>query len=338
MPVTISDVAQIAGVSIKTVSRVLNREINVSAATRTKVQSAIEALGYTPNPSAQGLARGQAGAIGLLIHDATPSYVMEVLNGLLDVANVKGYRISLQRCNIADAEDVGRVIRMASQRQVEGIIFTPPCDNSAEIVEALESMSLPFVQLTPHERSEQWSWVSADDEQGAFSATIHLLELGHRRIGFIQGSAGHQASEARFDGFRRAFESYNLKPDPSLIRLGDWSYEAGLKYAVELLTLSCPPTAIIAANDEVAAGVIQTAWRKGVQCPEQLSVVGFDDVPLAKQLWPPLTTVSQPIYQIATAAISILIENLIQGNGAISHIEVPTRLIVRESTSAIVSQ
>lgn len=333
MPVTISDVALSAGVSIKTVSRVLNREINVSEPTRNKVLAAIETLGYIPNPSAQGLARGHTGAVGVLIHDATPSYIMEVLNGLIDVGDDRGYRISLHRCDITNAEDVDRVIRSAAQRQVEGMIFTPPCDNSAEIVSALETMGLPFVQLTPHERSDKRAWIAADDEHGAYAATHHLLELGHRRIGFIQGSINHQASWDRFAGFRRALQSYGLEPDQQLIRQGDWSYEAGLINAEKLLAMPQRPTAIIAANDEVAAGAIQTAWRMGVPCPEQLSVVGFDDVPLAKQIWPPLTTVSQPIYLIAKVAMSMLIDTFIQGDGNISHVEVPTRLIVRQSTA-----
>ena len=332
MPVTISDVAHSAGVSIKTVSRVLNWESNVSEETRRKVLSTIEALGYQPNPSAQQLARGRSALIGLLFHDAASSYIIEVLNGLLEISEVQGYRVSLHHCDISNPDDIATVIRMASQRQIDGLVFTPPCDNSTQIVEALQSMDFPFVQLTPHERSPHCAWVTATDEQGAFEITRHLLELGHRRIGIIQGTCNHQASCDRLSGFRRAFLSYGLEPAVDLIQPGSWTFESGLECAAKLLGMKNRPSAIVAANDEVAAGVIQAAWRLGIQCPAQLSVVGFDDVPLAKQLCPPLTTVRQPIREIAKTAMSILIEHLIQGNGKIRNVQVPTQLIVRQST------
>ncbi|NWF70021.1 MAG: LacI family DNA-binding transcriptional regulator [Chloroflexi bacterium] len=335
MPVTIEDVAKSAGVSTKTVSRVVNWESNVADDTRYKVLSTIEALGYRPNPSAQHLARGRAGLIGVLIHDATPSYVLEVLNGLLEIGNPRGYRVSLQPCDINEPHAVEGVIRMAAQHQIDGLIFTPPCDQAALLVETLHTLRFPFIMLTPHERTSHYAWVAATDEQGAFEITRHLLELGHRCIGFVQGNSSHQASWDRLNGFRRAFQTYGLETDSTLIVQGSWTFESGLECAMRLLDSAQRPSAIVAANDEVAAGVIQMAWRLGIACPAQLSVVGFDDVPLAQQLCPPLTTVSQPIREIARIAMTMLIEQLIPDSEDTRGIVVPTTLVVRQSTTRL---
>jgi LacI family transcriptional regulator len=334
MAVTISDVARSAGVSIKTVSRVVNNEVNVAESTRKRVLSVIEALGYTPNPSAQRLARGQAGLIGLIFHDATAAYVMDVLNGLLAVGEDYGYRVSLHRCNIKQPEDIQRIIRVASQNQVEGMVFTPPCDNAPEIVEALNAMRFPFVQLTPYERSNRCSWVAATDEQGAADATRHLLALGHTRIGVIQGNPDHQASWDRLRGVEAALHEAGLTLDPALVRQGDWTFDAGMAAAGELLTLPAPPTAIFAGNDEAAAGALQAAWTLHLRCPEDIAIVGFDDSPVARQLCPPLTTVRQPIGDIARAAMTLLINELIEGDGAVKNMEVPTELVTRWSTAS----
>jgi LacI family transcriptional regulator len=230
MPVTISDVAKAAGVSIKTVSRVVNNEHNVSEKTRQKVLSAVEALGYTPNPSAQSLARGYTGEVGLLVYNVADTYMMEVLHGLLDVTEKMSYRVTVSRCDIQQPDDVTRIIRMASQRLVEGFIFTPPCDNSVELIEALQRINFPFVKLSPRERSHHSAWVGTSDEQGCFEATSYLLELGHRIIGFIQGDVDHLGSWHRLEGFRRALRTYGLEPDPELMLQGDWTFDSGVRY------------------------------------------------------------------------------------------------------------
>ena len=245
------------------------------------------------------------------MHDATPAYILNVMNGLMDIGDATGYRISLYRLNIHDPRHVERAITMAHQQRVEGFVFTPPCDNSPQLVQALQDLNFPFVQLTPHDRCGGCAWVSATDEHGTYDATWHLLRLGHRRIGYIQGNQDHQASWARLAGFRRALQEVGFPVEDDLIKVGNWQFSPGLERARELLSL--PPTAIMSSNDESAAGVIQAAWERGMACPEQLSVVGFDDVALAQQICPPLTTVKQPIYEIATRAMSILVEQIIPG-------------------------
>jgi LacI family transcriptional regulator len=226
---------------------------------------------------------------------------------------------------------------MAAQRRVEGFIFTPPCDNAPDLMHELQRLNFPFVQLTPHERCNDCAWVAGTDESGSYEAARHLLGLGHTRIGFIWGNRDHQASWDRFNGYQRALHDAQIELPHHLIKQGSWKYESGLDCARELLSLTEPPTAIMAANDEAAAGVIQAAWERGWDCPAQLSVIGFDDVALARQLCPPLTTVNQPIYDIATTAMSMLVEKLIPGLPVEKTVEVPTRLVIRHSTAARVT-
>jgi LacI family transcriptional regulator len=230
---------------------------------------------------------------------------------------------------------VAQILRLATQHQLEGLIFTPPCDRSEELLSALRAIHFPFVLLMSHDRAEDKPWVVTQNEQGCFEVTCHLLEQGHRHIGFIQGNNDHQDSWDRLTGFRRALQQYGLSFSPSMVRQGVWTSESGQACARDLLARyheDGGPTAIVASNDEMAAGVIQAVWQLGLRCPEDVSVVGFDDVPLAKQLCPPLTTVNQPIREMASRAMTMLIEDFLEGDGIIQHVEVQTQLIIREST------
>ncbi|NDJ76960.1 MAG: LacI family transcriptional regulator [Chloroflexi bacterium] len=338
MAATLSDVAKRAGVSKKTASRVINNEDTVAAATRRKVLAAIEELGYVPNEWAQRLASGNSRIVGYLIGDYLSPYSAHVLNGLLDVADAAGHHVSILRIDIDDPQQIERVITMARLRRMEGIVLAPPCHSSPRLMGALQEMAFPFVQHSPSDRCSGCAWVSAADEQGSYDAAWHLLRLGHRRIGFIQGPVDLYVSRARLAGYKRALKEADIAVDESLIKPGDWGFESGLEYARELLSLPEPPTAIMANNDVPAAGAIQAAWERGVNCPGQLSVVGFDDVPLAKQIAPPLTTVRQPIYDIGATMMSILIEEIIPGIKSNHAIEVPTELVIRHSTGAVRNQ
>lgn len=320
---------------MKTVSRVINNEERVADSTREKVMTAIRDLGYVPNVWAQRLARGHSGLIGLLMYDATPAYIMNVMNGLMDIGDLTGYRISLYRLNVHDPKEVDQLIGFAAQRRVEAFVFTPPCDNSTTLVRALQELEFPFVQLTPHERCSGCAWVSSGDEAGSYQAACHLIELGHTRIGFLKGNQDHVASRDRLQGYRRALADHGITLDEDLLKQGDWEFDTGLESARALLDLPEPPTAIMAANDDTAASAIQAAWERGLKCPEQLSVIGYDDVPLARQVTPPLTTVRQPIYDIATTAMSMLVEKLIPGLPTETAVEVPAQFIQRHSTGPL---
>lgn len=336
MSVTQADVAKRAGVSVKQVSRVINNEDRVSAVTRQRVMQAVTELGYVPNVWAQRLARGYSQLIGLCFHDATAAYINEVLTAMLDFADVHGYRVGLYRFDPTNTADVARMAALTSQMRVDGFVLTPPCDNAIDFVAALQRFNVPFVMLTPHDRRNDVSWVAATDEQGAYDATVHLIRLGHTRIGFIQGHPHHSASWERLRGYRRALDEFGITHVEELAQQGDWSYRTGLTCARTLLSLPWPPTAIVASSDDAAAGVIQAIWERGWHCPQDVSVVGFDDNPLAEQLCPPLTTVRQPIYQIATTAMSLLIDQLIPEEKTVADgIILPTTLVVRRSTAPL---
>lgn len=336
MPVTQADVARRAGVSVKQVSRVINHEDRVSTATRQRVMQAVADLGYVPNVWAQRLARGYSQLIGLCFYDATAAYIDEVLTAMLDFADVHAYRVGLYRFDPAKEADVTRMVALTSQMRVDGFVLTPPCDNAAEFIAALQRSHVPFVMLTPHDRRNDVSWVAATDEQGAYDATVHLIRLGHTRIGFIQGHTQHGASWDRLHGYRRALHEFGIPQSEELVQQGDWSYRTGLSCARTLLSLAWPPTAIVASSDDAATGVIQAIWERGWHCPQDVSVVGFDDNPLAEQLCPPLTTVRQPIYQIAAKAMSLLIEQLIPQEETVADgVILPTTLVVRRSTAPL---
>lgn len=332
MPVTLNDVAKKAGVSIKTVSRVFNREPSVLEETREKVNVVIKELGFVPNLWAQRLRSGLSGVISLLFQDATPSYLINVINGLVDWGEKSNYTINLHRVNVKDPAQVNQVLEVAAHNQVEGFIITPPCDNSDILIDGLHEKNFPFIQLTPRKRTTEHNWVAASDEQGSSEAARYLIALGHKKIGFIQGNIEHQASWDRLNGYKNALKEASVEINADFVKQGSWTFRSGLREGRELLTMSKPPSAIMAANDQAAAGVIQAAWELGIKCPGQLSVVGFDDVPLAHQITPPLTTIKQPIFEIAKKAMSVLVEKIIPGTSQEISIQIPTELIIRNST------
>ncbi|MCC7451044.1 MAG: LacI family DNA-binding transcriptional regulator [Anaerolineae bacterium] len=335
MPITIRDLAKHAGVSIKTVSRVLNDEPRVSVSTRSRVVEAMQQLGYTPNISAQRLARGRAHAIGLVFHNATWDYINDVLQGTLETAHPRGYSIAIHPCDLSQPEAEQEVIQLVGQRRVDGLIFTPPSDNAPALLAALQQLDIPFVRLTPRDRGLHAPYVAADDRRGACRMTEHLVDLGHRRIGFVMGHVDHQASHDRLAGFRDALKAHDLPYDPLLVQQGNFTFESGVAAGQALLTNNPRPTAIFASNDNMAAGVLYAAHQLGIAVPTQLSIGGFDDVALARQVWPPLTTVRQPIYESAALAARLLIQLL---NGELSDDPahyLPTTLVIRESTGSI---
>jgi LacI family transcriptional regulator len=334
--VTQADVAKRAGVSIKQVSRVINNENRVSETTRTRVLQAVAELGYTPNLWAQRLARGYSKLIGLCFYDATPTYTTEVLRGMMDVGEQRGYRVSLYRFDPADEREVAGMVAAAGQLQVDGFLLSPPCDNAVAFLAALKQLGVPFVKVTPHDRSDEDAWVAATDEKGAYDATLHLIRLGHTRIGFIQGPTAHTASWDRLHGFQRALSESGLDAGAELVRQGDWSFDTGLNCARDLLSLPWPPTAIVASCDDEATGAIQAVWERGWRCPQDVSVVGFDDNPVACQVCPPLTTVRQPIYEISATAMGLLIEKLIPHGSRAESVILPTTLVIRRSTAPVI--
>jgi LacI family transcriptional regulator len=331
MQATIRDVAQKAGVSIKTVSRVINDEPFVRPEMRQRVLQAVEALGYAANLSARRLASGRAYTVGLVFHQASWYYILDVQKSILETLTPAGYTLALHPLHSLD-DDAEDVIQLAARKAVDGLIFAPPADHSHRLLHTLSGMGVPFVRLTPSDRRLAAPYVSASDRAGASEMTRHLLALGHHRIGFVYGPSAQFAAAERYQGFREALAEAGLSPEPGWIVQGDDQFDSGLAAGKQLLGLEQPPTAIFANNDEMAAGVLAQAHLQGIPVPQLLSVAGFDDVPLARQLWPPLTTVHQPIAEIASTAAGILLSMLAGEPPAALENEIPTTLIVRGST------
>ena len=313
MGVTINDVARHAGVSKKTVSRVLNQEPNVSQKTKQRVTQAFTELGYRPSPIARGLARNQSFLIGLLYDNPNKSYVTDVQNGSLRVCNQKGYHLVIHPADHRDAGVLDEIQGFILTSHLDGLVLTPPFSDMPELLERLEKMNVPAVRIGATFEQSPFLAITSNDVEASFQMTKFLCELGHERIAFIKGHPDHSVSELRYQGYVNALKSHSLDLDESLIKEGDFSFESGEKLGKELLSNKPLPTAIYASNDDMAAGVLKVAKQMAIDVPEMVSVTGFDDAAIAGHLWPSLTTIRQPIEQMAERALEMLLKK-IQGD------------------------
>jgi LacI family transcriptional regulator len=331
---TIIDVAKQAGVSIKTVSRVINNIKTVRPQIRERVQRAIEKLDYHPNPSARGLGGNRSYLLGLLYDVSCGYYATSVLAGATERSRAAKYQIVMLSCDYnaeSLAEDVSRSVR---QSRVDGVILTPPLSDLSAVTAAIESLRIPFVKIAPGKHDDTYRSVCTNDRLSCAGMTEQLAALGHQRIGFIIGNPDHAAVMDRYRGYLDGLESCGLKLDKSLVVQGYNSHASGVQSARKLLNVASPkrPTAIFASNDEMAAGVLTVAHSMGLGVPEDISIVGFDDAPLASQVWPALTTIRQPIQDMAAEAAHLLLSTL-GGEPADDAMRVlPSSLMFRQST------
>jgi LacI family transcriptional regulator len=328
---TIHDVAKAAGVAIKTVSRVLNNEPNVAEQTRARVQAAVQALNYHPSLSARSLASRRSYLIGLLYENPSANYIVDIQHGAMERCHEERFRLFVHQCGGKDDELVREVLGLLDQTHADGLIISPPLSESVALAEALDKRKLPFVRIAPSDMRHHSSYVEMDDEGAAREMMDHLIGLGHRRIGFVIGHPAHYASGLRLRGYKAALQAHRIPFDPAYVKQGYFEFESGRKAAHELLTMHTPPTAIFASNDDMAAGALMCAHEMGIAVPGKLSVVGFDDTYVARIVWPPLTTVHQPTYDLSYAATDLLLQTL-QNKEAPKSARLPHRLVVREST------
>ncbi len=335
---TIDDVARLAGVSIKTVSRVVNREPNVRDSTREKVQRAIAELNYRPNISARNLASLRSHLIGLVYDDPSayevPSsgYVIRMQQGVLRACSVSDYELLIHPCNFRDPHVDAELKALVEQARPDGIILAAPLSNMPEIISAISATNTPLVRLSPGTENGGHFTVVTNDREVCAEMTRYLASLGHTRIGFITGHPVHRAIENRFLGYRDGLEQSGLGFSEHLVAAGDNSFGSGETCANQLLGLAQPPTAIFAANDDMAAGTMRAADMLGIDIPGQLSVAGFDDISLAQQICPSLTTIRQPLNEMASRAAQALINDPGDGSSLQGTDVVAATLIVREST------
>ena len=303
---TIKDVAAQAQVSVMTVSRVLNGERYVSEDKRERVLEAVAALGFRRNQSARGLPGARTYVLAL-VTDNVPGYVAALQWGAIHQCRRDDYHLAVVATDPA-IEDAGQAIQaLIATRRADGLILLPPLANDPAVLSVLDVARRPYVRVAPDDQLDRAPSVRIDETAAAAELTIHLLDLGHRRIGFIRGPANHGGSARRYRGYVQALEYRGLAVDRALVRQGDFSFTGGMAAGESLLTMSQPPSAIFASNDAMALGVISAASRAGLSVPGQIAIAGFDDSEGARQTWPMLTTIRQPMEAMGEAAAELLI-------------------------------
>jgi LacI family transcriptional regulator len=332
--VTIADVAKRAQVSKMSVSRVLNGQPGVSHKTRQRILEAVEQMGYVPNPSPRGRLGGSK-LVALLIPDITTTYMGEILCGISRAAERLNYGLMLYTQGSTDlaqrTQRTNYYLSLLNNSLVDGVLMVVPFDYEV-IVQDLKEHDLPYVIIDHHNGTGSEPSVTATNRQGERDAMRHLLALGHRRIGFITGRMDIACSHDRLQGYYDGLAEVDLPFDPILVREGDFTQPTGFQQAQALLQLEEPPTAIVASNDVMAFGVMDAVKAAGLTIGRGISIVGFDDIFMASQTYPPLTTVRQPMAGMGETALELLI-TILEGRTALSQRrELPTELIIREST------
>jgi LacI family transcriptional regulator len=328
---TIDDVARIAGTSTKTVSRVLNNEPNVRDVLRQRVAAAVTELNYRPMTSARSLATNRSLMVGLLYDNRSPSYIMEVQAGVLEACEVQHYSMMVQPLASSAADFVERVDNIVSRHRPDGLILTPPLTDHPQLLDFLRENRLLFASIAPH-HPKDCIGVILREREAAAAMVEHLVSLGHRRIAHILGDPEHGAGVWRLAGYRDGLQRAGLKEDPAIMIQGQFSFESGVAATRQLLALAQRPTAIFAADDDMAVGAIWAAAEAGVSVPGDISICGFDDTMIATQVWPPLTTVHQPVREMGRRATEELLLRVLD-KGDARMVEVDYEMRIRSSTA-----
>lgn len=325
----IVDVASKAQVSIATVSRVVNKSLHkVNRTTRDRVLAAISELDYRPNALAKGLLMKKTMTIGIIIPDISNPYYAEIVRGIQDVADREGYAVTLHNTD-SSPEGIIRYIYLLREKSADGIIFSGGIINGQETLSVLKELRDKVVVIGRHD--VDFPAVMVDNIGGMTQAVRHLIDIGHRQIGFIGGPDGSTTALDRLAGFRNAMNRSGLTFAPRLVKKGTWNPESGYLLGTQLLKAKRSPTAIVAANDQMAFGAIKAAKELGLMVPGDLAVVGFDNIPLSSYFNPSLTTVEIPMHDLGAAAMGMLL-NLISGEPFEKCKLFKTALLVRGST------
>ncbi|MBB5711782.1 LacI family DNA-binding transcriptional regulator [Sphingomonas xinjiangensis] len=309
---TIDDVARLSGVGRATVSRVLNDGPNVSDKMRSRVLEAVETLGYQVNLQARFLAGGANRTVLLIFSSDTESepnsyYQAALETGALRVCAQTGFELVTHSVVQSGADVETRILHLVEESRCRGVILTPPFSDWSNLVRLLTEAGTALVRISPGSSEDPGApGVGMDDEAAGFALARHLLDLGHRRVGFIQGLAEHLSAERRFLGAMRAFKEEGLDENAIVSRRGNFTFKSGTDLLPELIATDPRPTAIICANDDTAVGALFAAHRDGLDVPRDLSIASFDDTPVSALVWPPLTTVHQPIQEMSARAMQII--------------------------------
>jgi len=331
---TVYDVARVAGVSAMTVSRVINGNAHVSDATRDKVQAAIASLKYQVNQAARAARVGTL-RVGLLYSNPSAAFLSALLVGAMDQCSQNGAQLLLERCDSLSSQR--RAIERLIAEGADGILLPPPLCDTPEALRQLDEIGMPCVAVATARPASTVAAVRIDDYEGARTMTRYLLSLGHKDIAFIKGDPEHTPAQLRYQAFVDAMEEAGQAVPPQRVAQGLFTYRSGLAAARNLLAQEPRPTAIFASNDDMAAAVIAVAHGLHLQVPEDLTVCGFDDTPVATTVWPELTTIHQPIGDMARVAVDLLVDQIRCRRAGeprqAAHRLLPYTLVARESSA-----
>lgn len=333
--VTINDIARLANVSKKTVSRVINDSPLVREETRERVKAIIAEHGFAPNPQARALAFRRSFLIALIYDNPSPQYVVNMQRGILDTLEGTSFQLIVRPCDRGDQRFHDSMRSFVEQQKLFGAILPPSVSEDQPLADILAEVGCPYVRIASVLLDSPKQMIKTHDSEGAAAAARHIATLGHERIAHIRGPLTFRSSHERLRGFEEGLAEFGLELDPRLVLEGGYTFESGVACAQQLLERppAVRPTAIFAGNDEMAVGVYQAARRAGFAVPEDLSIVGFDDTPMASRIWPPLTTVRLPIREMGKAAAALLIGQA-DADGTRLIAFVP-EIVVRQSTAPL---
>ena len=329
---TIQDVADLAGVSKKTVSRIINDSPSVKEATRRDIQELIREIGYRPDPQARGLASKRSFLVGLITDNPTPQYVVNIQHGILDVLRQTGYELVVHPCDRKSDTFLEDAKRFIEVQKLYGVILTPSVSEDERLAEELRELGCAYIRIASIALDMESRMSVTYDRVGGRDAARHLAKLGHTRIACVTGRRSFRSSTERIAGFQEGLAEFGLSVPAHYMLRGDYTFETGLALGADLLDLDPPPTAVFAANDEMAAGILQALHVAGHTPPEALSVVGFDDFETATRVWPRLTTARTPARKIGRLAAERLFEFYNEGPESSSGNETTPVLVERDST------
>ncbi len=331
---TISDVARLAGVSAMTVSRVINNSGYISSETRERVEKVIADLGYVPNALARSLRFKQTKTLALVLTDITNPFFTTIARGVEDAASEQGFSVIF--CNTDESESKeAEYLNVLLQKQVDGLLLVPAC-YSGDSVTFLQEHKVPVVVLDRRVSDVKIDTVRCDSEEGAYRLTRHLLDLGHTRIAILSGPSSVSTAMDRVAGYRRALVEAGLSSRAELVYHGEFVQTSGYQMALQALLVTLRPTALFAANNFITSGAFRAIREAGLRVPEDISIVSFDDLPMASDMGPFLTVAAQPAYEMGRRATELLLTRLAgEGPAEPQEIILPTEIVVRESSAPL---
>lgn len=335
---TINDIARMAGVSKKTVSRVINRSPLLNQETRDKVEEIIRDTGYVPNPQARALALGRNFLIGLIYDNPNAQMILSMQQGILEALHGTEFELVIRPVDRGSNGLMDDIKSFVTRQRLFGVVVLPPISENDKLARMLDEEGCRYVRMGSAVLDDPEHMVASNDRDAVADAVRYLIAQGHRRIGLIAGPHGFRSAKERREGFELALTEAGISLPRSLIADGHYTFESGVSASESLFDLSSRPTAIFASNDEMAAGVLYAARLRGIEVPEQLSIIGFDDTPLTTRVWPPLTTVRWPIVAMGRAAALKLIGTAIGEKAEVAEPSTFSSTLIRRGSVAPIAQ